>query len=173
MHILTWSECGNMSNASLRAKVARSCVDVNRVTWMSQKTSELFASIGARLAITRNEIGLSQAGMAEALGVSHRAYHSYEKGQRGLPVETLVALHDRFQVDLMWILLGNRSARVEHDLKALEEFEVSLDTYLAEQGIKLKTEKRGAIAARWYRSFLQGRPIDMDDVRTWIELLSE
>jgi transcriptional regulator with XRE-family HTH domain len=135
---------------------------------MSQKTSELFASMGARLAITRNEIGLSQA-----LDVSHRAYHSYEKGQRGLPVETLVALHDRFQVDLIWILLGNRSARVEHDLKALEEFEVSLDTYLAEQGIKLKTEKRGAIAARWYRSFLQGKPIEMDDVHTWIELLTE
>jgi len=73
----------------------------------------------------------------------------------------------------MWILLGNRSARVEHDLKALEEFEVSLDTYLAEQCIKLKTEKRGAIAARWYRSFLQGKPIEMDDVHTWIELLTE
>jgi transcriptional regulator with XRE-family HTH domain len=140
---------------------------------MSQKTSELFASIGARLAITRNEIGLSQVGMAEALGVSHRAYHSYEKGQRGLPVETLVALHDRFQVDLMWILLGNRSAMVEHDLKALEDFEVALDTYLERRGIRLRTEKRGAIAARWYRSFLQGKPIEMDDVHTWIELLSE
>ena len=73
MHILTWSECGNMSNASGCAIIARSCIDVNRVTRMSQTTSELFASMGARLAITRNEIGLSQAGMAEALGVSHRA----------------------------------------------------------------------------------------------------
>lgn len=68
---------------------------------------------------------------------------------------------------------GQPSARVEHDLKALEEFEVSLDTYIETRGIKLKTEKRGAIAACWYRSFLQGKPIDMDDVRTWIELLSE
>ena len=50
---------------------------------------------------------------------------------------------------------------------------MSLDTYIEKRGIKLKTEKRGAIAARWYRSFLQGKPIDMDDVRTWIELLSE
>ena len=44
---------------------------------------------------------------------------------------------------------------------------------MAKQGIKLKTEKRGAIAARWYRSFLQGKPIEMDDVHTWIELLTE
>lgn len=173
MHIPTWSECKIISSASLCAIIVRSYVAVTRVMRMLQKIPELFAGIGARLAIVRNEIGLSQMGMAEALGVSHRAYHSYEKGRRGLPIETLAALHDRFQVDPTWILLGSRSARIEHDLRALEDFEVALDTYLAERGIKLKTEKRGAIAARWYRSFLQGKPIEMDHVHTWIELLTE
>ena len=41
---------------------------------------ELFEGIGTRLVDRRTELGLSQAAMAEALGVSARAYHSYEKG---------------------------------------------------------------------------------------------
>ena len=48
-----------------------------------------------------------------------------------------------------------------------------MDKFLTTSGIRLKSEKRGAIVARWYRSLLEGKPIDMDDVRTWIELLTE
>ena len=59
---------------------------------MAQKTSDMFIGIGARLAITRNETGLSQTDMAKEIGVSLRAYHSYEKGERGLPIEALVLL---------------------------------------------------------------------------------
>ena len=88
-------------------------------------------------------------------------------------VEALVELHRQFQVDLNWILLGVEAVRREHDLTALEEFEVALDKYLSDSGTKLKSEKRGAIAARWYRSFLEGKEIAMDDVHTWIELLRE
>ena len=65
------------------------------------------------------------------------------------------------------------AARPGHDLAALERFEVALDKFLTTSDIRLKSEKRGAIVARWYRSVLEGKPIDMDDVRTWIELLTE
>ncbi|TRD15003.1 helix-turn-helix transcriptional regulator [Palleronia caenipelagi] len=140
---------------------------------MVRKSSDLFVGIGARLAITRNEIGLSQADMAKEIGVSLRAYHSYEKGDRGVPVEGLVAIHEKYGSDVTWILLGSKSARVEHDIDALEEFETSLDRYLTEQGIRIKSEKRGAIIARWYRSLTDGKEIKMEDVHTWIELLRE
>ncbi|MBQ4808899.1 helix-turn-helix transcriptional regulator [Phaeobacter sp. HS012] len=140
---------------------------------MGRKSEDLLVGIGVRLAITRNEIGLSQADMAKVIGVSLRAYHSYEKGDRGLPIEALVALHEKFKSDVNWILLGVKSARVEHDIEALQEFETSLDRYLADQGITIKSEKRGAIVARWYRSLTDGKEIQMEDVYTWIELLKE
>ncbi len=140
---------------------------------MTRKTADLFVGIGARLAITRNEIGLPQSDMAKEIGVSLRAYHSYEKGNRGLPIEALVAIHDKFRADVTWILLGNKSVRVEHDINALEEFETSLDQYLVKHGIRIKSEKRGAIVARWYRSLTDGNEIKMEDVHTWIELLRE
>lgn len=40
--------------------------------------------LGARMAIARNELGLSQARMADALGMSQRAYQSYETGKRSI-----------------------------------------------------------------------------------------
>lgn len=140
---------------------------------MAQRPYDYLTALGARLAITRNELGISQARMAEALGMSLRAYQSYELGKRSIPVEALVELHRQFQVDLSWVLLGMEAARPGHDLAALERFEVALDKFLTTSDIRLKSEKRGAIVARWYRSLLEGKPIDMDDVRTWIELLTE
>jgi len=129
--------------------------------------------MGARLAIARNEVGLTQTAMAEAIGVSHRAYHSYEKGQRGLPVEALVAMANRFDVDAAWILLGTKAVRAAHDFNALKRIETSLDQHLNEENIKIKSEKRGAIIARWYQSHVEGREVIDDDIHTWIELVKE
>ena len=140
---------------------------------MADRPYNYLSALGARIAIARNELGMSQAKLAAALGISLRAYQSYELGKRSIPVEALVELHRQFQVDLNWILLGVEAVRLEHDLTAMEEFEVALDKYLSDSGTKLKSEKRGAIAARWYRSFLEGKEIAMDDVHTWIELLRE
>lgn len=140
---------------------------------MAQDSKSVFTSMGARLAIARNEVGLTQTAMAEAIGVSHRAYHSYEKGQRGLPVEALVAIADRFDVDAAWILLGTKAVRAAHDFDALKKIEISLDQHLNEESIKIKSEKRGAIVARWYQSHVEGREVTDDDVHTWIELVRE
>lgn len=138
-----------------------------------RNAKSVFTAMGARLAIARNEIGLTQTAMADAIGVSHRAYHSYEKGQRGLPVEALVAIADRFDVDAAWILLGTKAVRAEHDFEALKRIEISLDRHLNEEGIRVKSEKRGAIIARWYQSQIEGREVSDDDVHTWIELVKE
>jgi transcriptional regulator with XRE-family HTH domain len=140
---------------------------------MVDRPHDYLSALGARIAIARNELGMSQSKMSAALGISLRAYQSYELGKRSIPVEALVELHRQFAVDLNWILLGVEAVRLEHDLAALEEFEIALDKHLSASGIKIRSEKRGAIAARWYRSFLEGKEIAMDDVHTWIELLRE
>ena len=125
--------------------------------------------MGARLAITRHDIGLSQAAMADAIGVSHRAYHSYEKGKRGIPVEALVTMNKKFNIDVAWLLLGTKSVSHAHDFEALKDFEITLDRYLTEQNIRIKSEKRGGIVALWYQSHVEGRQVATDDVHTWIE----
>lgn len=140
---------------------------------MVQDTKAVFRSMGARLSIARNELGLTQTALAEAIGVSYRAYHSYEKGQRGLPVEALVAMSENFDVDAAWILLGTKAIRAAHDFDALKRIETSLDQHLVTEGIRIRSEKRGAIVARWYQSHVEGREVTDDDVHTWIELVRE
>lgn len=140
---------------------------------MSRDSKSVFVAMGARLAIVRNEIGLTQTALADALCVSHRAYHSYEKGQRGLPVEALVALGDSFDIDIAWVLMGTKAIRTAHDFDALKRIETELDQHLTSEGIKIKSEKRGAIVARWYQSHVEGREVSDDDVHTWIELVRE
>jgi transcriptional regulator with XRE-family HTH domain len=140
---------------------------------MAERPYDYLSALGARVAITRNELALSQAKMAEALGISLRAYQSYELGKRSMPVEALYKLHKLYDVDLNWVLLGQEAARVEHDIARWDEFQHDLDRYLSEAGITLKSEKRIAICSRWYRSFLDGKEIEMDDVHTWIELLKD
>ena len=78
---------------------------------MLNRSNTYLGGLGARMAIARNEIGLSQARMAEALGMSQRAYQSYETGKRSIPVEALVDMHRHFGVDLNWILLGVEAVR--------------------------------------------------------------
>lgn len=148
-------------------------VIVNWDAQMTQENDKLFAEIGARLAICRNEIGISQAAMAEVIGVSHRAYHSYEKGKRGVPVEALVKMQNTYDIDVAWILLGTKSIRAGHDFDALKRIESTLDNHLITQGILIKSEKRGAIVSRWYQSIVEGRDVTDDDVNTWIELVRD
>jgi len=173
LHLMTWSDVINCKCSSFFAKFANFGEVVNWKMQMPQKHADLFAAMGARLTIARNEIGFSQAAMAEAIGVSPRAYHSYEKGQRGMPVEALVAMGEQFEVDVPWLLLGTKSIRAGHDFEALKHIESSLDKHLTDEGIKIKSEKRGAIVARWYQSHVEGREVSNDDVHTWIELVRE
>lgn len=140
---------------------------------MVEENVDLLVGIGARLTTIRNEVGLSQAAMAKKIGVSPRAYHSYEKGERGMPVEALVAVGEEFGADVPWLLLGTRSIRAGHDFDALKKIETKLDQHLNLEGVKVQSEKRGAIVARWYQSHLEGRNVSDGDVSTWIELVRE
>ena len=80
---------------------------------------------------------------------------------------------ERCKVDVPWLLLGTESIRVRHDFEALKHIASSLDQHLTVEGIEIKSEKRGAIVARWYQSHVEGREVTDDDVYTWIELVRE
>lgn len=140
---------------------------------MTQLDTELFEKVGERLHAARSKLGLSQAAMATTIGVSARAYHAYEKGKRGIPIEALVSMHVQFGIEPNEVLLGVRAPVADTSVDALESFERKLDLYIAENEIALEVTKRSALAARWYRSYLNGKEIPIEDVKTWIEILVE
>jgi len=72
-----------------------------------QARSSALRALGARLAIARNEAGLTQSAMAKTAKVSFRVYLTYESGQEALPVDVLNVLYQRCGLDLEWIVAGS------------------------------------------------------------------
>lgn len=108
---------------------------------MVDRPHDYLSDLRKRIAIARNELGMSQDKMSAALGISLRAYQSYELSKSSIPVKALVELHRQFAVDLNWILLGVEALRLKHNPTALEKFEVGLDKHLSASGIKVRKKK--------------------------------
>lgn len=59
---------------------------------MTQDSKKFFKELGARVAVLRKEQGLTQAQIAEMLGISQQLVASYEVGRRRIPVSALPTL---------------------------------------------------------------------------------
>ena len=57
-------------------------------------------AFAARVRALRQGAGLGQAELADALGVSRKAVSAWERGRQVPPIDTLVALSDKFGFDL-------------------------------------------------------------------------
>lgn len=62
--------------------------------------------VGARLNAVREGLGLSQADLAQRLGISLRAYQTYERAERELPFPVALRLFIEFQINPLWLGLG-------------------------------------------------------------------
>lgn len=65
---------------------------------------ELRKRFGARIRIMRNFLGLTQAELAEKVGVSKQAIATYETGKREPPFRNLIRLARIFKVSADWLL---------------------------------------------------------------------
>ena len=119
---------------------------------MSQDEKTYFKALGERVAQRRQELGLTQVRIAEALGVAQQTYASYEVGRRRIPVSLLPVLADALSMETD-ILLGATTAkratlkrgpvpvfqqhieRISQLPKAKQRFVIQmLETVLAQQG---------------------------------------
>lgn len=66
--------------------------------------------MGERIAQLRRSKGLSQAALAQALGLSTSAIAMYEQGRREPSVSTIIALADALDVTIDYLLTGQPSA---------------------------------------------------------------
>ena len=74
---------------------------------------------GARIAALRRQAGMSQARLAEQLGVSPSAVGMYEQGRREPSADVLVQLGKIFGVSVDYILTGTPSPQEEQRLQQL------------------------------------------------------
>lgn len=131
------------------------------------------AAIGARLALIRVGLGLTQAVFAASLGVSPRSYQHYEKGTRSISSEILRRLRATYGLAPGWVLLGQGLPREEEDAEALAGFVEELGAHLLATRASLPPRNLGRIVSGWWKALRDGTRVGMPEVRHWIDLLKE
>lgn len=83
-------------------------------------------AFGSRLQETRKFLKLSQDEIATQIGISYRAYTSYERGDRKPPLDFLEKLVDKYKINLNYLIAG------KGDMFIMADFEDSKDELLKE-----------------------------------------
>ncbi len=92
-------------------------------------------TIGQRIAQKRKELGLSQEGLGEELGVSRQAIYKWESDATLPEIDKLIALSRRFGVSVGWLLGEEDASPAGGELSAeqLAMVQEIVDRYLAAQ----------------------------------------
>lgn len=92
--------------------------------------------LGPRIAALRREAGLSQAELAQQLGVSPSAVGMYEQGRREPSMDMLVQLARIFQVSTDFLLTGSATSVPETDRlnRAMSDILCMVDARLDQRG---------------------------------------
>ena len=86
--------------------------DLRRVSAaMKDKDASFFRSLGERIATARKEKGLTQAALAERLGVPQQTYAHYEVGRVRIAASMLPELADVFDLSVDELLTGESLMR--------------------------------------------------------------
>lgn len=124
--------------------------------------------------LVRLENGFSQSKMAQQLGVSMRAYHSYEKGERGLPIEAVQKFSSAFEKSADWLLFGiDADNRGKINASEYEVMANNLDQYIASEGISISAQNTFKVTAMWLRSCQNGAPAPFEIIMAWVDALKE
>lgn len=98
--------------------------NLTRITWKASRMTmtqqgnfqDLTDNLGGRLRAARNAVGLSQASLAEQLGVGRKTIIAWEENSREPRANRLTTLAGILGVSLVWLMSGqsNGTTNVEH-----------------------------------------------------------
>lgn len=81
-------------------------------TYIKNKNNPLYVEMGKRLRILRMELNYTQDQMSEILEMSCAYYGKVERGIHGLSLEKLVLVNKKLDMDINYLLTGNRRGQV-------------------------------------------------------------
>lgn len=82
---------------------------------MAKEISKLNNQIGERLQRARENLGCTQEIFAESLDVAPVHYQRLERGEYALTLDKMVVLHEKYGVDLNYLITGKRTGGNDKD----------------------------------------------------------
>ena len=110
-------------------------------------------TMGQRIALKRRELGLSQEGLGERLGVSRQAIYKWESDAALPEIEKLVNLSREFSVSVGWLLgeEDERSEKRELTAEQLRMVEEIVGRYLSARPAATENSEKER-PGRWMRN---------------------
>lgn len=125
--------------------------------WRRNMKKNTDLEIGVRFSSVRVGEGLSQAAFASSLDISTRTCAHIEAGTRPPSAETILSLHQVYNIQPNWILLGVGVPEVGEDSKALHEFLDDLDKYIEENNASITYQAKNKLIAKWHETLRTAR----------------
>ena len=91
---------------------------------------------GERLQSVRKKMQLSQEDISTQIGISYRAYSSYERGDRKPPIDFLEKLATQFNINLNYLIAGIGEMFIPPKFEqAQKELALEIRKVLREEGL--------------------------------------
>ena len=110
---------------------------VTTITTMTRQEQTFYTRLGLKIATLRNERGMTQVQLAQALGISQQHLLSFEKGRRRVPVSALPALSKALGTSVEDLLGTNAkpgkrgpSPKIQRQLERLKELPKSQQRFV-------------------------------------------
>jgi transcriptional regulator with XRE-family HTH domain len=124
--------------------------------------------IGKLLRLERARLGLSQAQLAEAGGVSKTTQVSYE-ADSSRPDSDYLSGIAKLGIDVGWLITGRRSRGENWDL--IEELLELIEEWATDRGRPTSVTERAALLRNLYGQFRSSGQIDPEEVRATFKLV--
>lgn len=142
-------------------------------------------NVGERLKAFRKSKGLNIVNMADLLGISHGALSGLENNKSKPATDTLVNLCKNTDIDIYWLLTGEKSVREEStvhgeknddvpfDLNLVGQIIETVEELLQEEGTNLEPAKKRQLIELLYKYFIKtGEGIDKQTTRDYLKLVA-
>jgi len=132
-------------------------------------TQEPETILSERLQAVRRDAKLTQAEFAKALGVSKRALTNYELALREIPLSVVLNVHEKFEVDLVWLAIGIGTSRIEDPTKVAANVARAIKSFELKKNIQLSPEKTATVTSYLFKENLRNRTYSEAEMHEYLE----
>lgn len=126
--------------------------------------------IGMRLLEIRSKAGLSQREIGPKLNVSWRTYQNYEIGEREVSSSVVSAIYQVFNVDPVWLLLGEEQKYRQDNDKILIDVVHRIEKNEVQLNLEIEPEKKAQLLLMIYEREKAGEIVTDSELITLLNL---
>ena len=101
--------------------------------------------------------------------MSKRALTNYELALREVPLSVVLNVHEKFEVDLVWLAIGIGTSRIEDPTKVAANVASAIKSFELKKNIQLSPEKTATVTSYLFKENLRNRTYSEAEMHEYLE----